>query len=280
MPEGPEIHGQALRLQSFLQGQRPQIACHYPPLTEALKKVEGQRLIRVQARGKAFLLTFESDLTLYAHMQLYGRWLISKSPESPKSNRTLRLSLRASSHSAWLYSATDLEVLSPEQIQQHAYLSRLGPDLLDPTVDPMQLLRRLQEPRFQRRRLAALLLDQNFWAGPGNYLRSEILFCTGLSPETRPCDLSLQQAQNLVKVSQGLAKRSLQTGGITNHPDIVSQQKRAKVPRRLYRHWVFARQGQNCWLCQSPIIKEEWGGRRLYRCCGCGGGGTQSLEIP
>lgn len=279
MPEGPEIHGQALRLQAVLQGQRPRFDCHYPPITEALKRVEGQQLKRVQARGKAFLLTFESDLTLYAHMQLYGRWLISKSEEAPKSNRTLRLSFRTPKQSAWLYSATDLELLSPEQVQQHPYLSRLGPDLLDPAVDHLQLLRRLQESCFQRRRLAALLLDQSFWAGPGNYLRSEILFCAGLTPETRPCDLSLQQAQNLVKVSQGLAMRSLQTGGITNHPDIVRQQKRAKVPRRLYRHWVFARQGQKCWLCQFPITKEEWGGRRLYRCCGCGGGGTQSLQF-
>lgn len=279
MPEGPEIHGQALRLQSFLEGQRPQIVCHYPPLVEALQNLEGQLLQRVQARGKAFLLTFESGLTLYAHMQLYGRWLTSKSEEAPKSNRTLRLSLRASKQTAWLYSATDIELLSPEQLQVYPYLSKLGPDLLDPTVDQPQLLRRLQDARFQRRRLATLLLDQSFWAGPGNYLRSEILFCAGLTPESRPCDLSLQQAQNLVKVSQGLALRSLQTRGITNHPDIVAQQKQAKAPRRLYRHWVFGRQGQKCWVCQFPIGKEEWGGRRLYRCCGCGGGGALALDM-
>ncbi len=269
MPEGPEIHGQALRLKSFLQGQRPQIVGHYPPVVDGLKALEGQLLQQVQARGKAFLLTFESGVTLYAHMQLYGRWLISKSTEPPKSNRTLRLSLSTPKQTAWLYSATDIELLSPQQVEAHPYLRKLGPDLLDPQVNGIELLQRLQDPRFQRRQLATLLLDQGFWAGPGNYLRSEILFCAGLSPQTRPCDLSLGQAQRLVQVAQGLAIRSLHTKGITNHPDIVAQQKQAKVPRRLYRHWVFGRQGQKCWICQTPIGKEEWGGRRLYRCYGC-----------
>ena len=36
---------------------------------------------------------------------------------------------------ALLYSASDISILTDAKLQQHPYISRLGPDLLDPGVD-------------------------------------------------------------------------------------------------------------------------------------------------
>lgn len=273
MPEGPEIHAQAVRLQ-FLQGERPRLFSPYLP---ELEKLQGKRVKQVGAQGKAFLITFEGNRTLYAHMQLYGRWIFGKPGQTDKTNRQLRLSLSTSTQEARLYSATDIDILT--SLQDHAYLSKLGPDLLDPGVDVEQLLVPLRDKRFCKRRLAGLLLDQSFWAGPGNYLRSEILFCAGLRPEMRPCDLSPEEQHNLARAAQGLARRSLLTKGITNHPVLVQKAKKAGQTRRWYRHWVFNRLGRPCWVCESPIRKEEWSGRRLYRCLECQGGGDLELDF-
>jgi endonuclease-8 len=279
VPEGPEIHGQAGRLGAFLEGQKPRLECHYEPLQEAIESLQGHRLNTVRARGKAFLFGFESSLTLYAHMQLYGRWQICRPGETPVSRRQLRLRLATPQRDALLYSATDIQMLDSEQLADHPYLSRLGPDLLDTQATEEHFLARLQDRRFQRRQLATLLLDQSFWAGPGNYLRSEILFCAGLAPQMRPCDLDGVQSLRLVRAALGLARRSLHSKGITNHPELVQRQKKEKVPRRHYRHWVFARQGLPCCLCNSPILKQDWAGRRLYLCPGCGGGGSLELDF-
>jgi endonuclease-8 len=273
VPEGPEIHLQALRLQ-FLKDQRPYLSSSYLPELEQLR---GRRVNQVGARGKAFLITFEGDLTLYAHMQLYGRWSFGKPGRVDRTNRQLRLSLATESQEARLYSATDIEILGT--LEDHSYLSKLGPDLLDPQVSPIHLKARLLDKRFSGRRLAGLLLDQAFWAGPGNYLRSEILFCAGLTPETRPRDLSSTQRDQLARVAQGLARRSLQSKELTNHPCLVQKAKDAGMTRRWYRHWVFNRPGRPCWVCESPIHKEEWAGRRLYRCLECGGGGRLESDF-
>ncbi|MBS2036969.1 endonuclease VIII [bacterium] len=273
MPEGPEIHAQAVRLQ-FLKGERPRLVSPYLP---ELERLQGKRVKEVGARGKAFLITFEGNRTLYAHMQLYGRWVFGKPGQVDKTNRQMRLSLGTESQEARLYSATDIEILST--LQQHPYLSKLGPDLLDPGVGLPELKAQLLDRRFSGRRLAGLLLDQSFWAGPGNYLRSEILFCAGLTPETRPRDLSSDQQDQLARIAQGLARRSLKTKGLTNHPKLIQKAKKDGQTRRYYRHWVFNRLGRPCWICQSPIRKEEWGGRRLYRCLECAGGGELEMQF-
>ena len=52
------------------------------------------------------------------------------------------------------------------------------------------LQERLESPLFLRRRTGSLFLDQAFLAGTGNYLRSEILFVSGVHPSRRPCDLA------------------------------------------------------------------------------------------
>ena len=249
------------------------------PYLPELERLQGERVKEVGAQGKAFLIHFESGQTLYAHMQLYGRWMFGKPGHEPKTNRQLRLSLATADQEARLYSATDIEMLNAAGLKKHPYLSRLGPDLLDPGTKPSDLLERLQDKLFSGRRLAALLLDQTFWAGPGNYLRSEILFCAGLGPEMRPRDLNDEQRERLARAAQGLARRSLKAKGITTPPDLVNKAKKSGQTRRWYRHWVFNRAGRPCWVCESPVRKEEWSGRRLYRCLECEGGGAWEMNF-
>lgn len=279
MPEGPEIHAQVLRLRRALQGQLVQVESEFPALQTGIARVQGQRLERVEARGKAFLLSFEGGLTLYAHMQLYGRWKVVAAGKSPRTRRQLRIRLGTAARDALLYSATDVAWLDSQQLATHPYLGRLGPDLLDSGVGTKELLVALLSPRFARRQLGALLLDQSFWAGPGNYLRSEILFCAGLSPQHRPAQLTPRQSLQLCRVAQGLARRSLASGGVTGHPDWVARLKKERQPRRLYRHWVFGRAGQDCLLCGRPILKEMVTSRRFYRCSGCQGGEGLALDF-
>ena len=47
---------------------------------------------------------------------------------------------------ALLYSASDISILTDAELQQHPYISRLGPDLLDPGVNAGQLAARADLP--------------------------------------------------------------------------------------------------------------------------------------
>lgn len=270
MPEGPEIHRSADRIAEAILGHIPtEIELIWPPLAPMQEELEGQRIVSVTARGKALLIQFENRLTLYSHNQLYGVWYVRQNGTEIRTRRSLRLKFTGPKKTASLYSATDIALLDPDELAMHPYLDRLGPDVLDPETGSPQVLERYTSPRFRNRGLSALLLDQGFLAGLGNYLRSEILFVAGVHPDLRPRDCSPEQIERLAQASLELPRRSYQSRGITNDLERAEALKAQGVPRRHYRHFVFARQGQPCYLCQSEILKIEKGKRRLYYCPRC-----------
>ena len=140
----------------------------------------GRKVKRVRPRGKA-LLTELSDLAIYSHNQLYGRWFVVERGEELQTGRQLRLALHTRRHACLLYSASDIEVLRAGDVESHSFISKLGPDVLDEATTDQTIATRYAEPQFQGRQLGSLLLDQGFLAGLGNYLRSEILFCARAS---------------------------------------------------------------------------------------------------
>ena len=214
----------------------------------------------------------DNGLNVYSHNQLYGRWLVGVRGRLPRTNRQLRVALHTETRSALLYSASEIEVLTDGDLAGHRFLARLGPDVLDRDVDEVLVAARLAEARFRRRSLGALLLDQTFVAGLGNYLRSEILFVARLDAALRPIDLDTDRRRELAAAIVRIARRALRLGGVTNDPDDVRRLRAEGVPRLGYRHYVFGREGRPCRLCGEVIERSTVAGRRVYSCPACQAG--------
>ena len=270
MPEGPEIRRAALRIGKVLNGKETRsVTFSQPHLQRFNNALSGETVVGVSSRGKAMLTHFSNELTLYSHNQLYGRWYVVKRDKQPATGRTLRVAIHTDTHSALLYSASDIEVLTPEQLPLQKYLAKLGPDALDEGVVWRDVLDQLMSKQFCRRSLAALYLDQSFVAGIGNYLRSEILHAAGLHPSDRPCDLTRAQLGALSRATLDLTRQSLATAGITNSPARVAALKRDGFTRSRYRFVIFDRQGESCYRCSTPVERIEVNSRRLYLCSQC-----------
>ena len=270
MPEGPEIRRAAMRIDKVLRGREAEIVDFAQPHLRRYGSVlSGQQIDWVSSRGKALLTRFSNGLTLYSHNQLYGRWYIVRRDQLPATNRTLRVAIHTATQSALLYSASDIEVLTPETLPLQKYLARLGPDALDDRVHWRDIAALLKSPQFRRRTLAALYLDQGFVAGIGNYLRSEILFEARVNPFDRPCDLTRGQLGRLARATLDLTRQSLATAGITNKPSRVARARRAGLSRRHYRFAIFDRQGEACFGCKNPVQRLDVSGRRIYMCRTC-----------
>jgi endonuclease VIII len=270
MPEGPEIKRAADQIAKAIV-DRPATGLFFA--FDRLKPYEaifqGQRVRSVNTKGKAMLIGFENDLSIYSHNQLYGRWFVRSAHSYPNTNRQLRLAIHNETKSALLYSASDIEVLDQAAIAVHPFLSNLGLDVLDQSTTIEQVVQRFQDKRFYRRSLTALLLDQRFLSGLGNYLRSEVLFVARVHPSLRPTDCNLEQITRLATAAIAVTQQSYQTGGITNDLQIAAQLKQQGYRRSRYRHYVFNRQEQPCFVCSTAIVKEISGGRRYYYCPTC-----------
>lgn len=270
MPEGPEIRRAADRIAGAIANKPLQeVWFAFPHLKKYETQLGASQIQQVETRGKGLLMHFDCGLSIYSHNQLYGKWMIRKAYNYPQTKRQLRLALHCDRKSALLYSASDIDVLDGAGIQAHPFLSRIGPDVLSSSTTVEQVQERLSCDRFRRRRLTTLFLDQHFLAGLGNYLRSEILFVARVHPSLRPADCTDEQIEKLAEAALALPRQSYETGGITNDIAWAAKLKSQGFARRVYRHWVFARAGQLCWVCATPIVKDSQGGRRYYYCPQC-----------
>lgn len=270
MPEGPEIHRAAITLHTALAGRiATRVAFAHAHLQAWSPRLEGARIESVTARGKAMLTRFDNGLTLYSHNQLYGRWQVSDNGQRPDSRRSLRLAIHTDGPAAFLFSASDIAVLDSSELSQHPYLARLGPDLLDARTDETTVLARLREPRHARRGLVALLQDQRFLAGIGNYLAAEILHHCGIHPAARLRDLDEAAILRLADACLALPRQSLATGGITNTLSRAAALQHRGADFEQARFLVYRRAGLPCYRCSTPIEKTRFVGKTTYWCPAC-----------
>lgn len=267
MPEGPEIWRAADQISNALANKEvKEIFFAFDELRPYKKSLLNVKVRSVTPRGKAIITSFDNNLNLYSHNQLYGKWMIRDRGKVPDTNRSLRVAIHTSDTSAFLYSASEIEMLQDEEVAKHPYIKKLGPDVVHPKTTYQEVLARFRSDSYRNRKLSTLLLDQGFLSGVGNYLRSEILFCAGVDPDVRRRDCSKQQLEALAKYSIELARRSYETGGLTTSEDLVRALKEEGATRKEYRHYVYGREGKPCYKCGKEIKVIKTGGRKVYYC--------------
>ncbi|TGB01269.1 endonuclease VIII [Halobacillus salinus] len=270
MPEGPEIRKAADYVEKAVVGREVlDVFFAFEHLQDYEEVLKGRHILRIDTKGKAMLTRFDNGYTVYSHNQLYGKWYTRNAYNYPKTNRQLRFAIHNEKKSALLYSASDIEVLRDEEVEDHPFISKVGPDILSEEVTKDQLVERFQDKRFYRRKWTSLLLDQAFIGGIGNYLRSEILFVAGIHPDLRPMDCTAEQLDKAAQASIHLMWQSYQHKGITNDLELAEKLKAEGAKRRDYRHWVFNREGKACRIDGTEIVKIQAGSRRCYYCPTC-----------
>ncbi|NNF05668.1 MAG: endonuclease VIII [Candidatus Eisenbacteria bacterium] len=270
MPEGPEIRLAADAVAKAIEGHRAEkVEFGLPYLQEFEDTLSGRKIQSVSSWGKAMLIRFTGGWTLYSHNQLYGKWFVRRRDNFPKTGRQLRVAIHNKTHSALLYSASEIEVLRESKLTEHAYLGKLGPDILDPKLRPASIAKRLHQKPFLGRSLGALFLDQGFLAGVGNYLRSEMLFEAGLLPARKAKELDEAETKRLGKAVRLIGKRAYEQKGICVDLGSFKKYRELGERRGTARYSVFARQGRSCRACGNSIAKLMVAGRRLYLCDFC-----------
>lgn len=270
MPEGPEIRRAADRVARAIEGEVAQeVYFGLDRLVPWEGELSGRTVEQVTTRGKGMLTFFEGDWVVFTHNQLYGRWFVKPAGQTPRTGRQLRFAVHTEDRSALLYSASTIDVLPVDDLDAHPFLSKLGPDALDAKVTVEQVAARLRSGAFAKRQLAAVLLDQGFIAGLGNYLRCEILHAAGVHPRASAHRLNDGTLENLAEQVLVMPRRAYKTGGVTNDPSRVKALKADGARKRAYRHLAFHRAGQACYRCDDILVREEHGGRRCDRCPTC-----------
>ena len=178
----------------------------------------------------------------------------------------VRVRLLTDATCADLRGPTACDVLTPEEVQ--AVIDRIGPDpLLDSgqAAEDRLVATVLKKPT----PICLLLMDQSVVAGIGNVYRAELLFRARLNPHIAGRDLAERTVRDLWKDWSKLLAIGVQTGQMMTMDGLSPEGYDGAMASRSDRHWVYHRTGKPCRVCDTPIVMEEIGGRKLYWCPKC-----------
>jgi endonuclease-8 len=242
VPEGDSLHRTARRLQ-VLVGECVEVETPNPRARAAIDagRLDGRRLVSVDAVGKNLVLGFEGGYLLRNHLRMSGRWRVG--PRGKTARGHPWLVLRGAEREAVLYGGRVLEL-------HGRALRRLGPDILAEPPDVDRMVAGLRREHGSRE-VGDALLDQRLVAGIGNLWRTEALWQAGVSPWRPLASLAAAELRLVLEEAARLMRASVET---------------RREERAIYRH-----AGRPCPRCRTAIRSRGQGdaNRTAYWCPGC-----------
>lgn len=267
MPELPEVEVVVLNLRDWLVGRTVRkLTVRDRSLLQALspttwsRTLRNRRCVAVERRAKYFLMRFEGQRTIVAHLAMTGK-IIKLGGDDELSHSRLVLHLDDGSRlsfkdtrrfgKAWLLRDRELEAMP--------VLNRLGPDALLDRLTKQYLSEALARTR---RPIKVVLMDQTVIGGLGNILASEVLFEAGVSPRKRAHRLTSAQVDQLRRVIPKICRR------------VIRKQRSPEVrylgePGSVNHFRMYQRHGEPCPRCGASIKRIVQAQRSTFFCPKC-----------
>jgi len=255
MPELPEVERGRRILERVLVGRTIRsvgvaddriVFAGVAPRTFA-RKVKGRQVVAAHRRGKQMWLELDRPPHPLLHFGMTGRFVEYESTaDRPKfwkvefvTDEDGRLAMTNARRLGRIRLLDDPPNQPP--------LSKLG---FDPLLD-MPPPGRFTELVTQRKApLKAILLDQGFAAGVGNWIADEVLYQAGLSPRRRGHDLTVADARRLRAKLAAVVKKAVEVDA-----------EKARFPRTWLFHERWGRPEDAKTRKGEPIVHETIAGR-------------------
>src|SRR5262245_13113286 len=272
MPELPEVETVRRALAPVLEGRRlERVRIDDVRLTLPLdphgvaRRLRGERIARVDRRGKYLMLRFESGRVLLVHLRMTGSFrhaALGKLGDDAYRRATARLDAGSAlgyrdvrRFGTWL-------LLEPDEVEPYL-AKRLGPEPLDGGFTPRTLAARLANRRVP---VKTAILDQRTVAGVGNIYADEALWRARIHP--------LREARSLdtaeVRALHRAIRRALEVGIARQGSTLTDYRQPNGEPGGMQHEFkVYGRLGEPCDRCGTPIVRIVVGGRGTWYCPIC-----------
>jgi endonuclease-8 len=251
MAEGPLVHYYANQLKKILEGKDVGVELHLRKLKDAEPTPQNIHIQKVEAHGKQFRIHFSDDRILLIHLMMWGSWRIYRAGEPwDKPIQQARVIFRTDSHTAVVFSAPVVKLLTPFELRNDPKWGTLGPDSLRSDFSSKEFFRRLEKD--PSREIGEALLDQRIIAGVGNILRIEILFKSHIHPRRQVKSLSKGEREELLRWILKLFEKWMK-----------------EINRRSSWIQIYRKSGKPCPSCGTPIEFFRQAGRITYACPKC-----------
>ncbi len=225
--------------------------------------INGAVLDTSEAYGKHLFCWWSTGSILHVHLGLIGKFRPAPLEDAP--GDTIRLRLEGADAAWHLTGPQTCNIITPEE--RNEVVSTLGPDPLRRGANRKQDF--VQKISATKRPIGAALLDQSIIAGIGNVYRAELLFLTGIHPETPANTVDPDLLGQLWDLTVSQLKRGLKWNRIVTVSDQdVDKRVTYKIDREdaLY---AYHRGEMPCRRCHTLIVDTEVAGRSIWYCPSC-----------
>jgi formamidopyrimidine-DNA glycosylase len=239
------------------------------------KGVIGQKIIKFSRIGKQLSVYLSNGKILLVHLKMTGQLVIgdfvlghpTKDALKNLPNKSTRLVFTFSNKVKLFFNDQRkfgwVKIFTPEDLD--LFQSNLGLDIFNPKFTPEYIYRQLQKTS---RPVKLTLLDQHFFAGIGNIYANDVLFLTGIHPQTISKNITLNQAKYIHQHLIGIMQQSVLAGGSTAR-DNKYVRPDGTPGKNQFSFRVYQRSGQPCPKCGTPIRRISLGGRGTFFCPQC-----------
>jgi formamidopyrimidine-DNA glycosylase len=276
MVEGHSVHRVAHAHRQRLCGKRFVATSPNGRFAAGAAAISGAVFFSIEAIGKNLFAWFKpedgSEICVHVHFGMSGAWATfdSTTEEVPEPTPTTRLRLEEEV-AGGRGLVTHLSAMTVQHgIGRELFENKrraLGQDPLRPDAQPLRLWEKVAK---SKKGIGALLMDQSYFAGPGNIYRAEILFKAGIHPNIAGKDLTRSQFDAVWAHSVALLRRGYETGSILTVDQAEAESWSHPKSRRRYIY-----NQQSCPRCGDTIMSWDINSRTCYACVTC-----QPLPAP
>ena len=214
MPEGPEVKIASTYYNEFFKGSNniqfevltEYYEIKYFSVIDTIEKHLAKDFRPSYTIGKNIFIPLQNKQTFNFHLGMTGGW---------SEQHIKHCHFRVYSGTKELFFRDvrkfgKMRILTQEEIDKKHNIEF---DLLNDSYDFERHFRHLKTKINLKKSVCSALMNQSFFPGVGNYIKSEALYATRLHPEKKWGELSDKKIKQLILNTQDIMQRSYSTGG-------------------------------------------------------------------
>lgn len=246
--------------------------------------VIGVRVVNVERRAKNILINLSNAKTILIHLKMTGHIIYGEYVYDKKNNKwSPHKDERSSLHDPYnrfvhvVFTLSNgkqfvmcdsrkfgkVTILDTASAHTTVHLKNIGPEPLDKSFTFEKFAKSIKTKKAGS--IKTILMDQSVIAGIGNIYSDEMLWASGIHPESNPNKVPVLELKKLYKEMRDVLNKGIDFGGdsMSDYRDVDG--KKGKFQNH---HNVYRKKGELCVKrgCLGVIIRKVIGGRSAHFC--------------
>ena len=270
MPEIAEVRVVAKVLKKNLLGKRiTKVQVLYSGVIDEdinifMRDIENKTFKDITTCGKWLLFNL-GEKTMLSHLRMEGKYFYVPSGEKITKHDHVIFNLDNGYDLCYndVRKFGKILTIDTNKVKDCPYIKKLGLEPDDKKLTSTYLLEKLKAKKIP---IKEALLDQTIINGLGNIYANEVLFAASINPFKRACDIKENEATKIICEASRIIARAFELGGTTIKSYTSSLGVIGHYQDELK---VQSREGQSCFICNTPIKRKKLNGRSVFYCDKC-----------